>query len=263
MSRHISERVLRDQGLRIKIINPNTSHSMTNEIDRVAKMYKRGETQIVTVSPPYGPIAIDNFYDERLASVGAIQEVKKGLVEHFDAFIIACFSDPRLQAGREVSDMPVVGIGEAAVLLACTVAYRFSIISLPKRGFAGLQELLRRYGLDSRCASIRLLDQSVAELNTTDETRTLLLAEARKAIDEDGAEAILLGWAGLGGLDKELEKELGVPVIDGAVAAVKLLEAIHDYGLKTRKILTYQPPERKTVIGFPGIFQDQRVPERI
>ena len=89
-----------------------------------------------------------------------------------------------------------------------------------------------------------------------EKARGLLLSEARKAIEEDEAEAKLLGCAGLSGLDKELEKELGTPVIVGVVAAVKLLEVIHDYGLKTNKVLTYQPPEKKTVIGFPGIFQD-------
>jgi allantoin racemase len=143
------------------------------------------------------------------------------------------------------------------MLLACTVAYRFSILSMPKRSFAGMQELVRRYGLEHRCASIRLIDAPVLEVESNlAQMKKLLISEARKAVEEDGAEAILLGCAGLSGVDKEFERELGVPVIDGVVAAVKILEALHDYGLATSKSLTYRQPEKKRILGFPGIFQD-------
>jgi len=243
--------------LRIKIINPNTNKEMTEGIDAAAKRYKRPDTEIVTVSPSYGPITIDNFYDEVLSSVGVIQEIKKGLAENFDGFVIACFNDPGLQASREISNAPVIGIAEAAMLLACTVAYRFSVLSMPKRGLAAVRELLKRYGIEDRCASIRLIDVPVLELESNlAKMKRLLISEARKAIDMDGAEAILLGCAGLSGVDKEFEKELGVPVIDGVVAAVKILEALHDYGLTTSKSLTYRPPEKKVILGFPGIFED-------
>lgn len=243
--------------MRIKIINPNTTKEMTGGIDAAAKKYKRPETEIVTVSPDYGPAAIDNFYDEALSSVGVLEEVKKGLAEGFDGFVIACFNDPALQASREISSVPVVGIAEAAMLFACAVAYRFSIISMPRRSLAATHELLRRYGLESRCASIRLIDVPVLEMESSlAEMKKVLVDEARKAVKEDDAEAILLGCAGLAGLDKEFEKELGVPVIDGVVAAVKLLEALHEYGLKTSKALTYLPPEKKPITGFSEILRE-------
>ncbi len=240
--------------MRIKIINPNTSVAMTKAIDATAKQYRRHDTEIVTVSPESGPVAIDNYYDEATAAVGVLQEIKKGLLDNFDGFIIACFTDPALQASRELSSFPVVGIGEAAMLLACTVAHKFSILSMPKSSAASMQELLGRYGLESRCASIRLIDVSVSELeNRLTETRKLLLEEARMAI-KDGAEAILLGCAGLVGLDKEFEKELGAPTIDGVVAAVKLVECLHDYGLRTSKLLTYRTPKSfKSLVRVPKI----------
>lgn len=245
------------RGLRIKIINPNTTKEMTEGIDAAAKKYKRPETEIVTVSPDYGPATIDNFYDEALSAVGVLEEVKKGLAEGFDGFVIACFSDPGLQASREISNVPVVGIAEASMLFACTVAYRFSILSMPKRSLASTHELLRRYGLESRCASIRMIDVPVLEMERgLSEMKKDLLKEARKAVKEDDAEAILLGCAGLAGLDKEFENKLGVPVIDGVVAAVKLLEALHEYGLKTSKALTYLPPEKKTITGFSKILRE-------
>jgi allantoin racemase len=243
--------------LRIKIINPNTSREMTEGIDAAARKYKRQDTEVVTVSPACGPAAIDNFYDEVLSCVGVLQEVKKGIKDGFDGFVIACFNDPGLQASREVSNVPVVGIAEAAMLLACTVAHRFSILSMPKRSLAAMQEILKRYGLEDRCASIRLIDVPVLEMKENLAVmKKSLLNEARKAVEEDKAEAILLGCAGLAGLDKEFEKELRVPVIDGVVAAVKILEALHDYGLTTSKVLTYRPPEKKAILGFPGIFEE-------
>lgn len=232
--------------MRIKIINPNTNLEMTNTIDAAARKYKRHETEIVTVSPEYGPPAIDNFYDETMASINVVKEVEKGLKEGFDGFIIACFNDPALQACRELSPVPVIGIAEAAMLLACTVAYKFSIVSMPKQGLAAIEELLRRYGLSSRCASIRLIDLPVLKIkDNMYNLKRKLIVEMRKAMIEDGAEAIILGCAGLSGLDKEFEKKLGVPVIDGVVAAVKILEGLYEYGIKTSKWLTYQYPERK------------------
>ncbi|MGO9643671.1 MAG: aspartate/glutamate racemase family protein [Candidatus Bathyarchaeia archaeon] len=230
--------------MRIKIINPNTSELMTKAIDAAARQYKRHDTEITTVSLKFGSPVIDSYYDEALASAGILEEIKKGQRENFDGFIIACFSDPALQASREISTAPVVGIGEASMLLACTIAYKFAILSMPKSATASMRALLTTYGLESRCASIRMVDVSVSKLETgLAEIKKLFLQEARKAIDE-GAETILLGCAGLSGLDKEFEKELGVPTIDGVVAAVKLLESLHDYGIKTSKILTYRTPER-------------------
>jgi len=229
--------------LRIKIINPNTSKATTDAIAATARRYARAGTEIVTVSPISGPLAIDNYYDEVTASVGVMEEIKKGLQEKFDGFIIACFTDPALRASREVSNVPVVGIGEASMLIACTIAHKFSILSMPKSSAASMQELLIRNGLESRCASIRLIDVPVSEIgNNLNETRKLLLHEALEAM-KNGAEAILLGCAGLTGLDKEFEKELGIPTIDGVVAAVKLVECLYDYGLRTSKALTYRIPK--------------------
>jgi len=226
--------------LRIKIVNPNTSQLMTESIDSAARRYKRHDTEITTVLLKSGPSVIDGYYDEVLASAGILEEIKIGLHENFDGFIIACFSDPALKACREISTAPIVGIGEASMLLACTIAYKFAIVSMPKSATASMRALLSAYGLESRCASIRMIDVSVSQLETgLAKTKKLFLQEARKAIGE-GAEAILLGCAGLSGLDKEFEKELGIPIIDGVVAAVKLLESLHDYGIKTRKILTYR-----------------------
>ena len=242
--------------MRIKIINPNTTWSMTWEIEKAAKRYARPETEIVAVSPDKGPVSIEGLYDEALCQPGVLEEVKKGIREEFDGYVIACFGDPALHAAREISNAPVVGIAEAAMLMACMLGHRFSIITVLTRIKPLMEEVVTRYGLRDRCASIRATDLSVLELEEDiGRTKEVLLKEGRKAIEEDGAEVLLLGCAGMAGLDEDLERELGVPIIDGTVAAVKFLESLHDYGKKTSKILAYKQPEKKLIRGYPEILQ--------
>ena len=242
--------------MKIKIINPNTTWNMTLEIEKAAKQFARPDTEITAVSPESGPVSIESMYDEALAQPGVLEEIKKGLKDGFDGFILACFGDPALYAAREVSDIPVIGIAEAAMLMACMLGNRFSILTVLKRIIPMMEEVVMKYGLKSRCASVRATDLSVLELEEDiDKTKKILLEEGRKAINEDGAEVLLLGCAGMAGLDTELEKELGVPVIDGTVAAVKFLEGMYDYGKKTSKVLTFKPPEKKLIKGYPKILQ--------
>lgn len=242
--------------MRIKIINPNTSEDMTRSIGVTAKKYARQDTEIVAVSPERGPISIEDFYDEALAAVGVMEEVKKGLSEGFDGYITACFGDPGLYACREITEAPVIGIAEASLFMACMLGYKFSILSILKRFGAAMEELVKKYGLESRCASVRCTDVAVLDFEKDREkAKDALLKVGRQAIEEDGAEVLCLGCAGMVGLDEDLEKELKVPVIDPVVAAVKIIEGIIDYGKKTSKILTFRFPEEKEITGYPETLQ--------
>jgi len=238
--------------MRIKIINPNTSADMTRSIGETAEMCARPDTEIVTVSPERGPISIEDYYDEALAAVGFMEEVKKG---GFDGYITACFGDPGLYAGREITDAPVIGIAEASLFMACMLGHKFSILSILDRFKASMEELVKKYGLESRCASVRCTDIPVLEFEHDKKKAKEALVKAGRLAIEDGAEVLCLGCAGMVGLDKELEKELKIPVIDPVIAAVKMLEAIIDYGKKTSKILTFKYPEPKEIIGFPETLQ--------
>jgi allantoin racemase len=141
---------------------------------------------------------------------------------------------------------PVIGIAEAAMLTACTLGYRFSILDVMKRTWPQLEDLQIRYGMKSRCASVRSVDLPVLETETkSDHVIERLVVEGRKAVEEDRAEVILLGCAGMAGLDKDLEKALSVPVLDGVVCAVKMAEGLVDYQVFTSKINAYKHPERK------------------
>ncbi|EJL44660.1 hydantoin racemase [Brevibacillus sp. CF112] len=241
--------------MKIKVINPNTTWEMTKGIEHAAKSVARTDTEIIAVSPAMGPVSIESYYDEYLAIPGVIQEVQKGAHEGIDAYVIACYGDPGLQAAREVTQAPVIGIAEASMYMASMLAARFSIVTVLPRIKTMLEELVSSYGMDHRIVNVRTTPMCVLDFERDPEAGMRMLAEeGRRAIVEDHAEAILLGCAGMAEFANNLEKELGVPVIDGVVAAVKFAEAIVDLGKTTSKLKTYLPPEKKAFIGMLSSF---------
>lgn len=240
--------------MRILVLNPNTSAEMTASIDEVAKKYARPATEIVSWNADRGPLSIEGAFDRQIAVEASLEKVLK-TQERFDAYILACFGDPGLQAFREALDSNVLGIAESAMLTACTLGSKFSILSVLARSKPSAENLVRQYGLQERCASVRATGLSVLEVHSNRETLiTRLTEEGKKAIEEDGAEVLLLGCAGMAGVDKMLQSRLNVPVLDGVVCAVKLAESLYDYGLKTSKVGFFKTPEKKKYPGlWPGV----------
>jgi allantoin racemase len=239
--------------MRILVINPNTSEEMTQDIDREARQYARSDTEIETVCPAWGPRSIEGHYEEELAAVAMLEVVKERAGE-FDGVVIACYGDPGLAAAREISPVPVVGIAEASMLMACTVAHSFSIVTVLPRVKPLLEDTVRLHGLEMRCASIRTTPLSVLDCERDPEAAGREIVKAAKlAIEEDGAEAICLGCAGMGPLDKAVSSEVGVPVLDGVACAVKLVEGLLDYGLATSRVAAYKEPEPKEIVGYSPV----------
>jgi allantoin racemase len=237
--------------MRILVVNVNTTASMTDAIASSARRYARPDTQILATQPAWGPDSVDSFMEGYLSAAAVVERVVT-FDEPFDAVVLAGFGEPGREGVREVVDVPVLDITDSAAAFACQLGYRYSVVTTLARSIPTIQESLRNAGLLDRCASIRATDLSTLELEQ-DETRTRerLTAEARRAIDEDRAEVICLGCAGMASLDKELEQALGVPVVDGVVAAVKLAEGLYDYGLKTSKVGAFAAPSPKQIQGWP------------
>jgi allantoin racemase len=235
--------------MRLLVVNPNTTQAMTDEIGRQARRYAREDTEIEAVSPPWGPASIEGHAEEELAAVATLQLVAERAGE-YDGVAIACYGDPGLYACREVSLVPVVGIAEASMLMACTVAHSFSIVTVLDRTKPLLDDVVRRYGMESRCTSVRATGLAVLDIDRDpDAAGRRIVEQARAAVEEEGAEAILLGCAGMGPLDRQVAEALGVPAIDGVVAAVKALEGLHDYGLQTSRVAAFARPEPKDMKG--------------
>lgn len=242
--------------MKIKIINPNITELMTLGIHETARRVARPDTEVVTVNPENGPSSIEGYYDGQLAVLGVMEEVLKSLEEGgVDAFVLACYGDPGLESLREITDIPVVGIAEASIFLSCFLAPRFSIITVIPRVIVPMEEIVRKYGIADRLASVRATRLSVLEFVADLEAgKKALIEEGRRALEDDGAEVLLLGCAGMAGLDQEMEDELGAPVIDGVAAAVKIAEGLVDLKKKTSKIRTFATPEKKEIRGFSGVF---------
>ncbi len=239
---------------RIKVINGNTCEPMTQNIDATAQAAKFSHTEIITVTPNAGPISIEGFYDEYLAIPGVLEQII--LDSDSDAFILACWGDPGLEAAREITTKPVVGIAEASLYVANMLAAKWSVVTTLHRARDMAEKTVQKAGMTERCASIRTTSLSVLDTeNDRAHTVEVLAAASQLAIAEDGAEAICLGCAGMSGLEKQLEERLGVPVIDSVAAAVKMAESLVSLGKLTSKQLTYRQPEKKTIRGYGDHFQ--------
>ena len=235
----------------IRVINPNTTASMTAKIGAAAHAVAAPGTVIEAVNPDMGPASIEGFYDEALSLPGLLTEIAKGEQSGTAGHVIACFDDTGLDAARSLAQAPVVGIGEAAFHLASLVAGRFAVVTTLARSIAAIEANLVRYGLATRCARVRAAEVAVLALEEQDSpAREKISAEIARAVSEDRAEAVVLGCAGMADLAADLSREHGVPVIDGVAAAVKLVEALAALGLRTSKAGAYASPLPKAYAGM-------------
>jgi len=241
--------------MKILVINPNTSELMRQQIDEGSKMYVRPGTEITTLCAASGPRSIECEFDVALAAVGTLQT----LIAHekeYDGFVVACGQDPGLFACREVTSKPVVGIGEGSMFMACFLGHKFTALTALWRMVPLQKIIVQKYGLWERCASVRAAGAKVADIaKDRDKLREAFIKEAKIAIEQDGADVICLSGAAMVGMDKRMEEVLGVPVTDGIVSAVKLVEAQVGYKLRTSKKNTFPFPEKKEAINIPEVLQ--------
>jgi allantoin racemase len=242
--------------MKITFINPNTTAEFTRRIQETVDLYASPQTLGVACNPTAGPRSIECVYDELLSCAPTLELALSRLADT-DAFVIACFSDhSTVYALREVTDKPVIGIAEASLYFACMLGHQFSIVTTDEAWEPLLWQAVRHYGLAERCASVRSTRLPVLALESAspEETYQIILKTSRLAIEADGAEVICLGCAGMSGLDKRLEAELQVPVVDGVVAALKLMEGLVSYQVHTSKKRAYLQPRRKELVALPAIF---------
>jgi len=222
--------------MKILIINPNSDPEMTAAIQRSAEEYAGTEFGVVCKPTPGAPLFIETYEDTLQAAPGMIQLLKEE-EEGFDAFIIACHCDPNLEAMKEITTKPVVGIGEASMKLASMLGHRFSVISTTVHSIPNKEAQVRKLHLEGVLASVKAPPEEMA--GASDEEKVLRAAQL--ALEEDKAEVIVLGCAGMSGLDKRLSAQIGAPVLDGVVCALIIATGLVKYGLSTSKIRRYNP----------------------
>jgi allantoin racemase len=227
---------------------------MTEKAAVAARAVAATGTEIIAATSRMGPPSIEGYYDGALAVPGLLSELKEHRAAGYDAAIISCFDDTGLEAARAFSDVPVLGLCESAVATAGFLAQRFTIVTTLERSRVLIDNLVRHYGMGGR-AKVRASDIAVLDLEeSAPEAIGKLRTEIERALDEDGAEAIVLGCAGMADLTRELQEIYGVPVIDGVAAAVKQAEALVSLGLTTSKRGSYASPLPKSFIGAMSDF---------
>jgi len=214
--------------------------------------HKREGTELKMVMLPRGPEHLEYRYYEALVLVDILHLIAEAETEGFDAAIIGCFYDVGLQAAREVARlMPVVAPCEASTHLSATLGDKFSIIVGRRKWIPEMRENVVKYGMGDRLASFKSVDLGVLEFHQDEvETARRFRQVAREAVEDDGAEVVILGCTIQFGFYKELQGYLGVPVIDAILAAFKYAEFLIDlrkrFNWSHSKIYGYEsPPEEE------------------
>jgi len=221
--------------MKILIINPNSDKNMTASIQKTADSYVGEDCQVKCVSIEGAPLFIENYEDMALTADGMIRMVKK-YENNFDAFIVACHCDPNLDVLKEISSKPVVGIGEASMKIATMLGHKFSVLSTAAHSIPIKEELVRKYHLQDLLASVR----APGKIDVSLDEEEKYFHMAQEALDKDSAEVLVLGCAGLTGLDKTLTRRLKIPVLDGVICALIIACGMVQYGISTSKARRYQ-----------------------
>ncbi len=241
--------------MRILFANPNTTVAMTERIAAVARAHASPGTDIVAVT---GQTGVPYIATRAEAVIGARVALEL-LAEHAggcDVAVIAAFADPGLGGARELMPIPVIGMAEAAMLTACMLGRRFSIVTFATAIGPWFRECVDYNGLTGRLASIRCVSGGFSDINTVqDEKQAALLAACHDAVVQDDADVVILGGAPLAGLAARIADRMPVPVVDGVAAAVRQAEVLA--ALRPRKATagTFRTPDAKSIIGVPPALQ--------
>jgi allantoin racemase len=234
--------------MRIAVINPNTTPSMTAGIAAAARAVVSSGTEILAGQSAYGPEAIEGPFDGALSVPALLKAVAAAEADGADAHIIACFDDTGLDAVRAFSNRPVIGIGEAGFHAVSLVAHSFCVITTLSRSAPIIEDNIRRYGFEHRCRRVFATDIPVLELENPESgafERISALIDQAKAL---GADGVVLGCAGMADFARSLQTAHGIPVVDGVSAAVGLAEMLVKAGLSTSKAGVWAPPTRLHVL---------------
>jgi allantoin racemase len=240
--------------MRIRVINPNTTESMTALIGKAARAVAGPGTLIEAVTAPMGPVSIESHYDEALSVPGVLASIAHGETQAVDGYVIACFGDPGLQAARELARGPVVGIAEAAMHAASFLGRGFSVVTTLGRTAGRAWDLAEHYGMNRFCLGVHACEIPVLELETDPEARSAITQVCREALARDNSDAIVLGCAGMADLCAAISGELGVPVVDGVAAATVFVQSLVTLELSTSTRNEFGTPPVKTFTGLLAPF---------
>jgi allantoin racemase len=238
--------------MKILLANPNTTSAVTDRIAAVARAAVSPGTEIVAVTATYGVPYIATRAEAVVGGRAALEL----LAEHSpgcDAAIIAAFADPGIGGARELLSIPVIGMAEAAMLTACMLGRRFSIVTFATAMGPWYRECVDYNGLSGRLASIRCVPGGFRDINTVAEEKADALVEAcRAAAEQDEADVVILGGAPLAGLAAVVADRVPVPLVDGVAAAARQAEVLASLRPRKATAGTFRTPDPKDITGVPA-----------
>ena len=248
--------------MRILLINPNTSQSVSDLIASEARRAASASTQIEVVTAPLGVAYIETRFEALIGAYAGATLAAEHEARH-DALVIAAFGDPGLAGIREAVDIPVLGLTESALMSACLLGSRFSIIAISRRITTWYRETVQANGLVDRLASIRCLDQPLRDIGAVQEDHEAQLRElCLQAVEQDGADVLIIAGAPLAGLARSIRADIPVPLVDGVSSAVRHAETLIALAPGRARGGSYAPPPRKPNQGLPPAMQALLARER-
>lgn len=235
----------------ILLLNPNTTLEVTDLLLGAGQRVASPGTTLVPHTASRGVPYIATRADAQIGGAIALEMLAE-LHDDVDAAIIAAFGDPGLFGARELFDIPVVGMSEAAMLTACMLGQRFSIVTFAQALSPWYQECVDLHGLTARCAAIRTVDSAFSSIaSVQEEKETALIELARRTVAEDGADVVIIAGAPLAGLSHRIAERIPVPVIDPVEAAVKQSEALLMLAPRKATSGVFRRPDAKPTKGLP------------
>jgi allantoin racemase len=233
--------------MRIRVIAPVTMRWFAAKTLEQYTAAARPDTEVSVVSIDTGPVSIETRRDKALAVPDTLAKAVEAEKEGADAVICNCMCDTAVEEARELVSIPVIGPGETAMHVAALLGHRFSVIDILDSWIPVVEQQAVQAGVERQLASVRAVNISVAELRDRPRVVAAMVEQSLKAVRQDGAHVVIFGCTGMVGLAKEVEEGLskegitGVPIIDPAVVALKVAEALVDVGLSHSK-MTYRTP---------------------
>lgn len=236
--------------MKLLIVNPNISTSVTDLIEAEARRVASDDTHIEMATAASGVAYIETRF-EALLGAHAVAAIAGERIGQYDALLVAAFGDPALLELREVLDVPVVGMTDAALMTAAQLGQRIGIIAISRRITAWYRECVDRYGMLSRLAGIRHLDRPLRDPGTIREEHGAQLIDlCERAVEQDGADVLILAGAPLAGLARSVADRLPVPVVDGVSSGVLQAEALVRLGPVRARAGSFARPPAKPNTGL-------------
>lgn len=235
---------------KILVINPVADSRWNKSDGNYLKKNAREDTIVEVINIEKGPKTIESFYDEAFALPGILKIVRE-IKNQYDGIMINCFADPGLNPAREVCDIPVVGPGESAIILASMLGHNFSIISVKKNLIPMFEMKLASLGLSRRLSSVEYIDMPVSKLEDDfNKTEEAIIKAINSTIKQNNTEVAILGCTGMLSLYNKVVKRVNIPVVEPAATALKTLEILIDLRISHSKTGLYITPEVGKIIGY-------------